>query len=331
VAADDETRADLVSRLVGVLGRVDSRTDAASALAALRAAATIGNPIQLVIVDDPGGMSPSQLVAAIRDDPRLVSVAVVTVTPPVDPATLLDAVARVLGPQPEYRILVVEDDPVSQMVAVAHLERLGCRVDTAGDGPASLHALGRGAYDLVLMDCELPLLDGYQTTAEIRRREGDGRHTPIVAMTASDSVADRARCLAVGMDDHLAKPVGPAPLAALVRRWLASPVPGSELGAAPADEATLGAGHDPAIVEVFLTEAARSLKQLRQAVESDGFLEAARIAHTLRGSAGTFGALRVSQLGADLEAACRRGDRLEATVLLAGLEAEWAAFGDVVS
>jgi CheY-like chemotaxis protein len=291
----------------------------------------MGNPVQLVIMDaDPGGMSPSQLVAAIRDDPRLVSVATVAVTPPVDRATLLDAVARVLGPEPECKVLVVEDDPVSQMVVVAHLQQLGCRVDLAVNGPSALDALGRGAYDLVLMDCELPLLDGYQTTAEIRRREGDGHHTPIVAMTSSDTDADRARCLSVGMDDHLAKPMGRAPLAALVRRWLAPPVPGSDPGPASADEATVGAVHEPAIVAVFLTEAARSLQELRQAVEGDGFLEAARIAHTLRGSAGTFGALRVSQLGADLEAACRRGDRREATALLAGLEAEWAAFQDVV-
>ena len=104
-------------------------------------------------------------------------------------------------------MLVVEDNVLNQIVAVGILDRLGCDADVVDNGRDAVAAATRGAYGVVLMDCRLPGLDGFQATAEIRRREGAGRHVPIVAMTASASQQDRERCLAAGMDDYLSKPV----------------------------------------------------------------------------------------------------------------------------
>jgi signal transduction histidine kinase/CheY-like chemotaxis protein len=121
------------------------------------------------------------------------------------------------------RILVAEDDKVNRMIAVAFLHHAGHEVDVASDGQEALEACLRGAYDLVLMDCQMPNLDGFEATREIRRREGEGRHLPVVALTASSLAGDREKCLAAGMDDHLGKPIDPEELDATLTRWLGPP------------------------------------------------------------------------------------------------------------
>jgi CheY-like chemotaxis protein len=115
---------------------------------------------------------------------------------------------------------MVEDNVLNQVVAVGILTRLGYAADVVENGRDAVEAVTRGAYGAVLMDCRLPGLDGYQATAEIRRREGGSRHVPIVAMTASASHEDRERCLAADMDDYLAKPVLVGDLDAALTRWL---------------------------------------------------------------------------------------------------------------
>jgi len=117
------------------------------------------------------------------------------------------------------RVLLAEDNPVNQKVAVLMLKKMGCRVDVVANGRAAVEALARLPYELVLMDCQMPELDGFQATVEIRRQTGPGRSIPIIAMTANAMEGDRERCLDAGMDDYIAKPVRQEQLEATIRKW----------------------------------------------------------------------------------------------------------------
>lgn len=118
------------------------------------------------------------------------------------------------------RILVAEDNAVNQKLTVRMLDKLGYRADVVANGIEAVDAIDRIAYSLILMDCHMPDMDGFQATTEIRRREGAGRHTPIVALTASAMQGDRDLCIRAGMDDYLSKPVKLADLDECLRRWL---------------------------------------------------------------------------------------------------------------
>ncbi|MDQ7007175.1 MAG: ATP-binding protein [Acidobacteriota bacterium] len=128
------------------------------------------------------------------------------------------------------RVLLVEDDTVNQLVARGFLSRFGLEVDTVGDGAQALEALERGGYDLVLMDCHMPVLDGFEATRRLRAREAGGTRIPVVALTASAMEEDRRRCEACGMDDFLVKPLEDQALAQVLARWLGagSRVPGAQ-------------------------------------------------------------------------------------------------------
>ena len=123
------------------------------------------------------------------------------------------------GAGPGRRVLVVEDNPVNQLVAVGLLEAFGYRAETADDGMAALEVLRDTEFDLILMDVQMPRLDGYQTTRAIRAAEEPGHRVPVVAMTAAAVEGERERCLEAGMDDFLTKPVDPAALAGVLDRW----------------------------------------------------------------------------------------------------------------
>jgi signal transduction histidine kinase len=123
------------------------------------------------------------------------------------------------GPRAPARVLVVEDDPVNQMVVQEMLKTLGCSVDVVADGAAAEQAVRRRRYDLIFMDCYMPSIDGFEATRRIRAGE-TGARTPIVALTAGALAGDRERCFACGMDDYLTKPVNLAHLESALQRWI---------------------------------------------------------------------------------------------------------------
>src|SRR5262249_16589567 len=196
------------------------------------------------------------------------------------------------------RILVVEDNPVNRELASEQLRVLGYHADLVGDARAALDALALQKYDLVLMDCEMPVMDGYEATREIRRREAGDRRLVIVAMTANATQEQRDRCLEAGMDDFLSKPVRLQTLGAMLASRSGTPNgakggaatklfeevarPTSTLDAAhpepELDGQTLGdlrelskaTGEDVVrkLVEAFLSELPKRLAALRSALET---------------------------------------------------------------
>jgi PAS domain S-box-containing protein len=139
----------------------------------------------------------------------------------IGPATAPEALARPEGGNYRARVLVVEDNLVNQRVTARMLETRGCLVEIAANGRQALEMVEANACDLIFMDCQMPEMDGFEATAEIRRRQGYRRHTPIIALTANAMQGDRERCLAAGMDDYIAKPMKPSDIARALERWLA--------------------------------------------------------------------------------------------------------------
>lgn len=155
-------------------------------------------------------------VAALYD-----CLAMVIGRPITDPTSLVTSHSLADAPSAARALLlVVDDNPVNQRVAARMLEKLGHRVNVAENGHQAVAAVTTGGYSLVLMDCHMPEMDGFEATREIRRREGSRRHTPIIAMTADAMVGAREECLAAGMDDYISKPVDLQELTAVMAPWL---------------------------------------------------------------------------------------------------------------
>jgi len=152
--------------------------------------------------------------------------------------------------QLNLRVLLVEDNAVNQMVAQRMLENLSCRVDLAANGREALELLANLEYDIVLMDCQMPELDGFEATRALRKREledDSGEHLTVIAMTANAMQGDRERCLAAGMDDYIAKPVVDSALAAMLSKWSSAQAPASGENETQAElEAATTGSHSPA-------------------------------------------------------------------------------------
>jgi two-component system, sensor histidine kinase and response regulator len=257
IVDDNQTsRQVLASQLLAWNIAADVAPDADAALQHLRGAVAGSHPYDVALVDMAmPGMDGLELGRAICADPELSSLRLLLLSSvAVDPQDAAGAGYRVrltkparlsqlrlaLAPSggfageegpataaapvptagPRGRLLIVEDNAINQAVARGLAANLGYSCDVAGNGIEALAALERRSYDAVLMDCQMPEMDGFQATAEIRRREGGAPPVPIIAMTAGALVEDRERCLAAGMDDYLPKPVKRAELTRVLDRWL---------------------------------------------------------------------------------------------------------------
>jgi len=236
------------------------------------------------------------------------------------------------------RILLVEDNPVNQTVALRQLDRLGYRTDYVSSGREALKALEQVSYDLILMDCQMPEMDGYQTTAAIRLKEQGARHTVIIAMTAHAFKEDREKCLAAGMDDYLSKPVRPSELNELLQRWLGDPskeraVPAAGNPPRPAPmidveqmRATLGIDgpEGERLIQLYVDTTAQHLVELAAAVQSGQARDIVKIAHSCAGANAMVGMNRLAALLKELEVGIRDMPREQAIKLMTDAQDEFA-------
>ena len=242
--------------------------------------------------------------------------------------------------QRDARILVAEDNIVNQKVAIGILASLGYRADVVANGLEAVEAVGRIPYAAILMDCQMPEMDGYEATRAIRLREGTGRHTPIIALTADVMKDARAKSLSAGMDDHITKPLKPAELAAVLDRSLLklAVVESPPLAAEPqsddgVDRAVLDGlrslenagtpGLVETLVDCFLEETPRQLADLRHAVQCGDAKQLGTLAHKLKGSVANLGAHGMVRTCTELEALGQGGDTGIASQLVAELEQQF--------
>ena len=229
-------------------------------------------------------------------------------------------------------ILLVEDNKMNQLVSTKLLEKLGFAFDIANHGGEAVQAVQAKHYDAILMDCQMPEMDGYEATEEIRRLEGTSRHTPIIAMTAAAMEGDRERCLEAGMDDYITKPVRLEAVAGVLQRWIAPPVreeaaneqPGasSEDGAPDALDPSqvellrsLDDGEGVVLIEIiheYLAQAEVGRGELARIVEVGDSRALERAAHSLRGASANIGATALADVCAEMEVQGRL-EQLDAT------------------
>jgi two-component system, sensor histidine kinase and response regulator len=237
------------------------------------------------------------------------------------------------------RILLVEDDVVNQDLAARMLKRLGCQVATAADGVDAVRRIGEQTFDLVLMDCEMPVMDGFAAAAAIRRSlsiaiAGSPARLPIIALTSHDPAEVRARCLASGMDEAIGKPISAAQLSACLTRWL--PVgslaqdetthsPASDSGD-KADGARLADAtvRDPSVlarvVPQFTASALQTAVAIRQATAASDVEAVWRAAHRLKCSAAWLGVTDLARCCEEIEKRARRTTTLPSDDLLEVLD-----------
>jgi len=223
------------------------------------------------------------------------------------------------------RILVVEDHPVNQKVLAQQLHEMGLQYAVAANGTQALDLLARDSFDLVLMDWQMPEMDGLEATRKIRQLPTDTRHIPIIALTANASAGFREACMAAGANDYLSKPYSEAALAALLMQWLPQPRPVAERTPL-LNLAALHARYpgNPGLVEeletVFLTTTEASLAALKHAIEQGDAGSCRKEAHALKGAAASVMASAIQEGAARIELSVQRGDFAAATAELAALE-----------
>jgi two-component system, sensor histidine kinase and response regulator len=209
------------------------------------------------------------------------------------------------------RILLAEDNAVNRKLATLMLDKLGYRTDTANNGVEAVMAFDERRYDLILMDCFMPEMNGFEATREIRAREKIGQHTPIVALTANTQKGDREECLAAGMDDYLTKPVHENALVEILQRWLGRKPEEGVLDAEALDRLRELPSGDALIREVaalYVDDSALRLDAIRKAADRHDAAAIADAAHALKGGSANVGATQVQALAAKLEEMGRSGN-----------------------
>ena len=347
--------------------------DASQALTALREAADAGSPYAVALLDmHMPGLDGLDLARIISGDPALTdtSLAMLTstnqageaqaardagvlayLTKPVRAAQLRTTLLQLLGrtatsapakqtsitaqPGPAAHILIAEDNEVNQQVTTEMLAALGYTSDIAANGAQAVDMLQTGHYDAILMDCQMPVLDGYQATERIRRLPAPHNAVPVIALTASALASDQQRCRAAGMNDVLTKPLRKHDLQAYLTRFLpssASPATATAPTTAEQshdvsdllDPATIeelreiGPGFIDRILPNYLRNAPATAAQITAAAARQDMTELARLAHKLRGSSGTLAGHRLADTCTRLEHAATNGD-IPATTTLAAL------------
>jgi PAS domain S-box-containing protein len=350
VVDDNATnRLVLESQLTAWGLRPDAVADAATALDRSRTAAATGQPYDIAVLDmcmpDTDGL---ELAHELTADPALREIRLIMLTSthhltktdmtaagisewltkPVRGSELHDRLMRLMagtlppapGPaaarpaRPETpcrgRILVVEDNEVNQLVAREMVAKLGYQADVVTDGAQAVSATAAHSYAAVLMDCHMPVMDGFEATKTIRARENHPARLPIIAMTAGAQDEDRERCFAAGMDDYLSKPVDLAALDKALARWVPRTTPreASRPAVDPARLATLrdlgpadGRGLLPAAAEAFRRGVPSSVAALHQALDGGGGDALEQAAHKLKGAAANIGATGGAALCQELE------------------------------
>ena len=264
------------------------------------------------------------------------------------------------GQKLEGRILLVEDNAVNREVARYMLDDVGCEVVCAGNGREALDKLQGDPFDVVLMDCQMPEMDGFAATRELRKREADGsgsRHLPVIALTANAMDGDRERCLAAGMDDYLSKPLAQAELVKVLAKWLpggsdaelAPEVTRGSEASAPAEAAPVpehepinsraldnirnlhgGEGILAKVIDLYLDDSPVILDELRDCVVREDHDGMRKAAHKFKSSSANLGADRLAELCKRLEVLGRSDSTAGARALLDQVEQEYGAVRDAL-
>ncbi len=245
------------------------------------------------------------------------------------------------------RILLAEDYPANQEVAKRHLAAAGYEVTLAENGKQAVAFFRQERFDLVLMDIQMPLLDGYEATRQIREREGEAGRVPVIALTAHAVKGFREKCIDAGMDDYLPKPLAGRALIEMVEKWTTgSPKrldrheikkkagPGQKDLSAPVDmAAAMSEFRDDAVFYkqvfmMFIDSLKDRMDRLEQALDNLDFAEAAIQAHTIKGGAGNVSAMRFFEMSCSLEAACEKEDTDKTVRVLEDMKEEFLRLKD---
>ena len=353
--------------------RCEEASAAETALEKLRAAAAEGDPFRVAIVDMvlPWGMNGETLGKKIKEDNEIRETVLIMTTAigkrgevarlekagfsaylikPVSPAHLHETLVTVIdrgsyapivtrhaladNRRRRLRVLIAEDSVTNQKVVMAIVAKLGIRADAVANGREAVKSLESIPYDLVLMDCQMPEMDGYEATRRIRDpRSAVLNHSiPIIALTAHAMLGEREKCLAAGMDDFVPKPVRSRRLVQIIENWLSVPselssLESSAAGGSPSNEVVFDkaglfervSGDESVIgeiLDVFLDDAPSNIKALKEALDVGDAACVRLKAHVIKGAAGNVGAMALMETASRIELAGEEGDLRRATLLV---------------